>query len=657
MVVVKNRAYLFIFILTFVSFTAFGQSQVLKQKIDFSVENERLEDVLFLIADIGNFSFSYNPSLLPIDSTITLNVRQTSIQEVLNVILGEELEMKISGNHLVILKTRFSKNIAPSNSGPGGSQKQSVTIEGYVQSSTMGTYIPKVTVYDVDRLHSVITDSTGYFSLEVSTKKEYVGLAFIRPEFRDTAIVIPSRNQKIDVNLQPGNLTAVQSIENYTVSEVSRVNNLKITNIVAPEQSMVKSGENEIYIYRFAQVSFLPFLGTNLKMSGMAENKVSVNILAGYNGATKGFEMAGIANINRHYSYGVQAAGIFNAIGTETKGLQLAGIANTNLGTVKGVQFAGINNLVLDTLNGVQFSGINNAILGRLNGVQLAGINNFASQNVDGVQLSGITNVAWKDVNKFQAGGIANFGRNIGGAQLAGIFNISYGEVDGAQIAGIFNGGKIVQKVQLAGIGNFSWEETNGVQIASMFNYTKENRGFQLAILNISDTVSGTSIGLINLVWKGYNKLEISANEVFPYNARVKFGTQKFYNIVTFGTHGFSKGDIWGYGYGFGGAIPLGKSKRHELDIDLTFSDLQNDNTWFEDVNLLTRLNVHFNYRFNKYISIFGGPTWSQLIYPEDYTEKAPYITEVIPYSLYQKNYSKKIVDGWIGGEFGIRIF
>ncbi len=675
---------LFILIFLWLSaFTANAQNNSLKKNIDFRVENERLEDVLFLIADIGGFSFSYNPDLLPIDSTLSLNVKNSSIHDVLKILLGNELEMRMSGNHLIILKTKFDTQNSDSES-PGGNQKQSVTINGYVKNTEMDTYIPRVTVYDVDKLYSVITDSTGYFSLEVSTKKEVIGLAFVKPDFRDTIIVLDSKDQNVDIEMnRKGNIS---SVESRSLTSIRRVNNLKIVDIVAPQQSIEHVGDKEVYIQRFGQVSFLPFLGTNLKMSGLAENNVSVNILAGYNGATNGVEIGGIANINRYYCRGVQAAGIMNAIGQETNGLQLAGVFNTNFGTVKGLQVAGVNNLVLDTLKGVQLSGVNNIIRGKLSGVQIAGVNNLATKNVDGVQFSGITNVALHDVNlvqisgianygsnigglqlagilnfavqdvdKFQIAGIANFGRNIGGAQLSGILNASYGEVDGVQIAGILNGGKQVSMLQLAGIGNVSLEDSKGAQIAPIFNYASDNKGFQIAILNVNDTVSGFSLGLINIVRKGYNKLELGWNESLHYNATIKFGTRKFYNIVTMGTRSFSKGNFWGYGYGFGTTIPARKIGKNEVNIDLTGTDIQNDDTWMEDINLHLKLSLRFNHRFNKFISIYGGPSWNHLIYSQK--PEMAFMADYAPYSLYDYSSNGNINKGWIGGELGIRLF
>ena len=425
---------------------------------------------------------------------------------------------------------------------------------------------------------------------------------------------------------------------------------------MASKEGIAHSGKREINTNRFAQVSFAPFVGTNLKMSGVVENKLSLNILGGYNGATNGLELGGLVNITRYHSKGVQMAGIGNVTGTETVGFQVAGIFNTNLGTVRGFQVSGINNLVLDSLKGVQISGISNIVTGRTDGLQIAGINNLARQNVDGVQLAGISNVALKDVNKVQIAGITNFGRNVKGGQIAGIFNTSYGQVSGGQFAGIFNTSQTVKTLQIAGLMNVALDSIEGAQITSLINFTRHNKGFQLAILNIADSVSGISIGLINIVRKGYNKLEIHANEVLPLSARVKFGTKKFYNIVGFGTQGFSANNVWGYTYGIGGAVGIGK-KNNDLSFDLTFTDLQDDDTWIDEFNINSRLSVIYSRSITKHLMVFGGPTWSQLIYDPDNLQQDSFLTEIPPYTWYESTTGKRNVVGWIGFEFGVRLF
>jgi len=629
------RTSIVLFLLLVLSLEAFTQKSVLKRKINYSAQSERLEDLLLDIADEAGFSFSYNPDLLPVDSLFTINVENSMVKDVLKVLLGMEMELKISGNHLVILRTRYSPR------GSAASSKKKYTIDGYIKNSSTGSGLSSALVFDVSKLNSTVSDSSGYFSLEVSAKEEIVGIAIARRDFQDTAIVVQNGDRNLEVSLSPtpGDVDVTRT-EGYDLGSISRVNNLKIVQFVTPDASISYAGNLDIYSYKFAQVSFLPFLGTNLLMSGSTENKVSINILAGYNGATDGFEFGGLFNINRHYAKGIQIAGLGNIVGKETVGLQFSGIFNTNLGNVTGVQIAGINNVVLDTLKGLQFSGINN----------------LATHNVDGFQISGISNVAFQDVNRMQIAGITNFGRDIGGAQVAGIFNTSIGTVKGLQVAGIFNTGKTVKTGQVAGIMNIAIDTVEGVQLASILNFARINRGFQLGLVNINDTVPGTSIGLLNLVWKGYNKVELYATEVLYMSARVKLGTRKFYNIIGFGTQGFSKGNVWGYTYGIGGVIGLGKSKKNDLNIDLTITDLQNTDTWFEEINLHTRFNVHYAHHLTPRIMIFGGPTWSNLFYSEDKIITEPYLLDIPPYTIIDKTSNGTVKQGWIGFEVGLRL-
>jgi hypothetical protein len=648
-----NKTLLLITLL-FLQLSVFAQQTVLKRELTFQVENERLEDVLLQLAEEGGFSFSYNSDFLPVDSLINLNVENSSVKVILNVLLGEELELKISGNHLVILKTRYSSEY----SGGGASGQKNYTIDGYLQDNQTGEYIASATVYDVSRLRSATSDATGYFSLEIPVKEEVIGLAVLSDDYQDTAVVMLNGDQNLNIGMNPTGGLAPRGPGGDLGGGVGtgQVNKLKLTKLVASQDGIDRSGTRELNTTRFAQVSFIPFVGTNLKMSGVVENKVSINILGGYNGATNGLEFGGLFNITRYHAKGVQIAGLANVAGTETKGFQMAGIFNTNLGSVNGFQLAGINNLALDSLKGVQFSGVNNIVRGRTDGVQIAGINNLAMQDVDGLQFAGVTNVALKDINKGQFAGIANFGRNVKGGQFAGIFNTSYGKVSGGQFAGILNTSKTVKSLQLAGIMNVAIDSVEGAQITSILNFTRHNKGFQLALVNIADTVSGVSIGLINLVWKGYNKLEVHANEVLPLSARVKFGTKKFYNIVGFGTQGFAANNVWGYSYGFGGATRIGK-KKSDLSFDLTFTDLQDNDTWFEEVNLNSRLSILYSYKIIKGISLFAGPTWSQLIYDPANLTPDSFLNDIPPYTMYSGKIGNWNVEGWIGFEFGVRLF
>ena len=100
------------------------------------------------------------------------------------------------------------------------------------------------------------------------------------------------------------------------------------------------------------------------------------------------------------------------------------------------------------------------------------------------------------------------------------------------QLAGIFNyQNKNSKGWQLSGVGNMGGGEVRGLQAAAIFNYAKRLKGIQFAIINITDTSEGYSIGLVNVVLKGYHKLAIYATEVTNANAAFKTGSRNFYSI------------------------------------------------------------------------------------------------------------------------------
>ncbi len=624
--------------------TLFGQSAILRHQVNFEVENERFEDVMLSLAEENEFSFSYNPSMLPVDSLISLKVENSSLKTVLVTLLGKELEMKQRGNHLVILRTRYTVDSRSAQAG------KNTRIEGYIRDASSGLSVSGATVYDVASLNSAITDDQGYYLLEIPVETPVIGITVSRADLRDTTIVISneSRNLNIPVAVPKG-------IGEGLSGGPDRLDSLKIVKMVAADEGVFTSQGLGLSLYRTAQISVVPFVGTNLKMSGVITNKYSLNVLAGYNGATKGIELGGLVNVTRYYVKGVQIAGLSNAVGHETSGVQLAGLFNTNLGIVKGVQIAGINNLVLDSLKGVQISGVSNVIQGRTDGVQIAGVLNFALKDVDGVQLAGVSNMAIRDVNKLQVAGVMNLGRDITGAQIAGVLNGSYGNVRGFQIAGIMNTSRNVSSLQLASILNVAADTVFGAQLAAVMNFGRHNRGFQLGLINIGDTVSGASIGLINLFLRGYNKIELHYSDVLPYSARLLLGTQRFYNIFGIGTQGFETNQVWGYTYGFGSAFRIGR-KRNFINLNLTITDLQNDATWFEHVIPLARLELLVGFSPGKRWLLFAGPVWSNLFYKQSELEDFPFIQDIPPYTLYEGKFGSRQAVGWIGFTAGLRL-
>jgi hypothetical protein len=335
------------------------------------------------------------------------------------------------------------------------------------------------------------------------------------------------------------------------------------------------------------RIAFLPGLSSQGKNDKYTTSYLSLNVLGGMTGSVKGVELGSLFNIDRKNMQGVQAAGWFNVTGGDVQGIQMAGWFNGAKGSVTGIQYGGIANYVKNDTRGLQSAGMYNHIAGNLTGAQMGGIGNYTRQSVKGMQL-------------------------------AGIFNINTGTVKGAQIA-------------------------------SIFNYTKHLKGLQLGLINIADTSSGYSIGLITIVRKGYHKITLSSNEVLNTNLAIKTGNSKLYSILLVGVNAGSDEKSFSYGYGIGHEIKVGK--RFTVNPELTSQHLYLGN-WHYD-NILSKFQVLATVKLMPGIALFAGPSFAA--YYSDQPAAVKGYKFLMPNDNYHTfNLWNDNVTGWIGWTAGI---
>lgn len=335
------------------------------------------------------------------------------------------------------------------------------------------------------------------------------------------------------------------------------------------------------------RIAFLPGLSSQGKNDKNTTSYLSLNVLGGMTGSIKGVELGSLFNIDRRNMQGVQAAGWFNLTGGYVHGIQMAGWFNGAKGSVTGIQYSGIANYVKKDTRGLQAAGIYNHISGNLTGAQMGGMGNYTRQSVNGLQM-------------------------------AGIFNINYGHLKGAQIAGILN-------------------------------YTKHLKGVQFGLINIADTSSGYSIGLINIVRKGYYKITLSTNEVMNTNLAIKSGNSKLYSILLVGVNAGSDEKSFSYGYGIGHEIKVGK--RFTVNPELTSQHLYLGN-WHYD-NILSKFQVLATVKLMPGIALFAGPSFAS--YYSDQPAAVKGYKFLVPDDNYHTfNLWNDNVTGWIGWTAGI---
>ncbi len=607
-----STVFKFIILSIFISSASYGQAN-LQKNISLDVNRQRLDNVLEILSNKGDFYFSYNSNIVKKDSLVSIRASNKTVKEILTQLFNNTYEFKESGNYIIIRKAPIRMTLVTQK---GITEEKIYSVSGFVYDEQSGAAINEASIYEKKMLASALTNEEGYFKIKLKSSKSSTAELTVSKEFyEDTTIKIQPRfDQQLSITMMPveipGNNVVIkpedyltpdstQVITDTTVAEqpTAVTDSIKVQQtgvgrfLLSGKQKVQSLNLKNFFTTRPFQISLVPGVSTHGQLNSQVINNFSLNVFGGYTAGTNGVEIGGLFNIDQKDVKYFQAAGLFNSVG----------------GAVTGFQAAGINNLVQDNVYGFQAAGINNFVTGKMHGFQAAGIYNHVSDSVKG----------------FQAAGIGNFSK------------------------------EKVSGVQVAGIANISNREMNGVQIAGVVNYTKKLKGLQIGLINIADTSAGYSIGLINIIIKGYHKLSFSANEVENVNAAFKTGNSKLYSILKAGLNLSDSNKIYSFGYGLGSELSLNKKKTLTINPELSCQYLYLG-SW-DYTNLLNRFDLNFNIKLGKYVSIYGGPSYS--VYLTDQNVGFSGYRFPVPPSSYNTTKFSNKVTGWFGWNAGINFF
>lgn len=624
-----------------------SQTNYLSQRITLSVSNTTIPNALEEISKVSGVQFSYNVNLFNDSQLVSLNAERTSISRILDVITDGNVQYKVVGQHIILLRKE--------KQAQKKKEIQHYTLSGTIIDSETNQSIENVSIYSVSDRKTAITDINGTYTIKLPANSEAFAINYSKRNYSDTIIFCSSAGDlEINLSLSPAfkqmNQLAPMKAELDTPSPITE---LRLVNRFVPQEAIINSENIKVYESRAMQISFLPYLGSNARVSGTVTNNTSLNVLAGYTGAVNGVEIGSVLNITKRHVNGVQISGFGNITGDYSRGAQISGFFNKNTGTVRGVQISGFTNIVNNVVTGVQITGFLNKNKGTIKGVQVAGFSNFVQDHVVGAQIAGFNNNLNGRMDGAQIAGFYNYTtQNADGTQLAGFLNIAQKDVKAAQVAGFANytnGFNI--GVQIAGFGNYTRGENNGAQISGFINIADSVKGFQLAVINVSDTSSGISIGLFNHVNKGYRSFEISANDVMPLNVSYKSGTHKFYNIFTAGMNP-AKTYPWGFGFGFGTLFNY--KKKLSYAVELTANQILETKEWPDEVNILSKLGVTLNYKVAGRFDIKAGPTCNVHVSSLKDPDTGEFITNIATFPFFKSSNSTTQVQMWIGGNIAV---
>lgn len=593
------------------------QAPLLEQSITLEANEQSIANILRLIEGEGKFTFVYSTNHINVSSIKSLKVVQVRIREVLNLLFENKVVYKQRGNHIIL------------QSSPTASK---IKIDGYIIDGVTNEKISEASIFDKVRRISAISNKYGYYVLQLEPGKDKLKLFVNKQNYKDTVIYIGYQNNKsVNIEIYPArelqdSTAQVDTTQQAIDTALYSIDNLALVKLLTSELEQVHAQNIKDTMHRRFQISFLPYLGTNMHLNGQVVNDVSINVLGGYNMGVSGTEVGLFMNMNRGDVRNVQLAGFGNINGGYTSGLQAAGFFNFNRRRTTGVQLAGFTNINGDSIRGLSMSGFAN----------------YYRQPVSGLIIAGFSNTCYADNNA---------------VALAGFMNISNGNATQWQIAGGINATrKKAIGLQLAGIANINNDTVHGTQISGILNVARRTVGLQIGLINVADSVTKGSFGLLSFVRKGVHQLEFSTNETFAYNAALRTGSHKFYTALYAGLQPYSGAKtIQYYGYGIGYNARL--SKKSNLNLDLSSHQLVR-NFNFNSYNPYARFDVTYEYFLGKKIALTAGPSMVALGNSLSTWNTIPNYEDVLPsINVYEQTVGDYNFTYWFGAKVGIRFF
>lgn len=595
---------------------------LLNERVTFSVDDASAEELFSQITTNVDCRFSYNPSILP-GKQFSGDYTDSRIKDVLVDALGRGYQYKVRGSYIII------QSVAKEPT------RSSVQFSGEVVDASTGERLPKTSIYEINKLTATLSDMDGTYNLLASGNPKSIAFAISKVNYQDTIVHIdPNQKNPFKIALKP-----LEKEKREKRQKTSPADSVKLVRFLVKDASKVHMRNVSLQETRFAQISFLPGLGTNGFLSGEVANNLSFNVLAGYSYGLNGLELGGLVNIDRMNVSGVQLGGLANIVGGATHGLQMAGFANVNLKAVNGAQMAGFVNIAKES--DVQLAGFVNT--SRDHELQMAGFVNVAGGETRGSQISGFLNFNSKNVSGLQLTGFLNMAKN-SDVQISGFVNLT-GE-NKVQIGGFNNFASSSDGAQIAGFTNMVWKDLNGVQISGFFNFAKTVNGAQIAAVNVANSVeSGFVFGVVNFIKEGLHRIELEHNDLTDFNLNYKSGTKHFYSTVSAGID--PKNELWSYGWGLGTEIGIGES--FYTDLELSVHNIQSTDRFIKGHSNDYRFNVSLGYQLNDLLGINLGPVLHYYFFDPNNPEDAPFPNRFGLDPIFSNQRGNQLNKLWIG--------
>jgi hypothetical protein len=226
----------FIILFIFISSASYGQAN-LQKNISLDVNRQRLDNVLEILSNKGDFYFSYNSNIVKKDSLVSFRASNKTVKEILTQLFNNTYEFKESGNYIIIRKAPIRMTLVTQK---GVTEEKIYSVSGFVYDEQSGAAINEASIYEKKMLASALTNEEGFFKIKLKSSKSSTAELTVSKEFyEDTTIKIQPRfDQQLSITMMPIELpgnTEVITPEDYLTPDSLQI----IADTITAEQPPV----------------------------------------------------------------------------------------------------------------------------------------------------------------------------------------------------------------------------------------------------------------------------------------------------------------------------------------------------------------------------------------------------------------------------------
>lgn len=163
------QKYSIILILLFLPLIFIGQDvDVFEKNIDYTCYNKPLSDVLVDLSTRTKVNIAFDPTIIPADKLISLNIKDESLADVLEVILDDtNIEYEMLGGQIIL------------TSNQSLTAKGKFIISGFLEDVTSSERLIYATIYNYADRIGTTTNEYGFFTIESSDSIAKIGFSYL----------------------------------------------------------------------------------------------------------------------------------------------------------------------------------------------------------------------------------------------------------------------------------------------------------------------------------------------------------------------------------------------------------------------------------------------------------------------------------------------